>query len=246
MDDQLSNDNFWKMFYSAGSPITTNATPPAGFDKLFSEAAEKGYDGVVCILVSAKLSATNRNASMGADVTREKYPGFKIEIVDSNTASGAEGFVVMEAAKAAEAGKSFDEVVKAAEVMKPRVKWLTVMQTLKYLIRCGRAPKAALIGSWLGVRPVIGGVSGEGVVESLGKVRGADKSIQKLVDMVADYIDPQKPIHAFVHYTDDIQLGEMVKQMVAEKYQCEELYLTPYCPVMACSTGPVMSIAFYQ
>ena len=70
--------------------------------------------------------------------------------------------------------------------------------------------------------------------------------MQKLVDMVADYIDPGRPLHMMVHYTTNIADGEQLKRMITAKYNCAELYLTPYTPVMAAHTGPVMSLAFYS
>jgi DegV family protein with EDD domain len=246
LDNQITSDEFWEMFHKAKEPVTTAATAPADFEKVFSQAAEEGYDGLCCIIVSKQLSATYNNAQMGAEVTQSKYPGFKIELVDSQTSAGAEGFIVLEAAKAARAGKSLEEVVDSALQIRPRVKFITVMQTLKHLIRCGRAPKAALIGSWLGVRPYIGMVSGTGLVESLGKTRGADKSIEKLVDMVGSYIDPAKPIRAMVHFTDDRNVCDKVKQMLTDRYIVDEVFITPYTPVMASATGPVISVSFCQ
>jgi len=244
-DDQMSNEEFWKKFYQTKEPITTSATTPAEFEKAFTEAA-KDHDGVCCILVSKELSSIYRNAAMAVNIMKEEHPDTRIEIIDSKTASGAEGFVVLEAAKAAKEGRTLDEVVKATRDMVERVKWVGVLQTLKYIIRSGRAPKAAMIGNWLGVKPLIGGVTGTGLVESLGKVRGAEKSVTKLIDMVGEYIDREKPVHVMVHYTDDMEAGEKLKKRVEAKYICEEIFLTPYSPVMASQTGPELAIAFYQ
>jgi hypothetical protein len=34
--------------------------------------------------------------------------------------------------------------------------------------------------------------------------------------------------------------------IVAEKYNCTELYLSAFTPVMAAATGPVLAISFYS
>jgi DegV family protein with EDD domain len=137
-------------------------------------------------------------------------------------------------------------VAKAALDMVPRVKFVTVMNTLKYLIRSGRAPKIAMIGNWLNVKPLIGMVNGSGLVENLGRERGMDKAIEKIIEMVKDYADTTKPLHIMVHYTDEKALGEKIRQMVTALYNCVEVYMTPYTPVMASQTGPVVAIAFYS
>lgn len=137
-------------------------------------------------------------------------------------------------------------MTKIAQDMVSRVKFVTAMQTLKYLIKSGRAPKSAIIGNWLHVKPLVGMVSGSGLVDNIGRVRGMDKAIEKIIDMVKEYNDTNKPLHIMVHYTDDKSLGEKIRDEVVSRYQCSEVYLTPYTPVMTSQTGPVVAIAFYS
>jgi DegV family protein with EDD domain len=244
-DTELPNEEFWKLFNNTKEPITTNAANPADFEAVFTSLAKK-TDSICCILVSEKLSATHKTAVMAKETLKQKIPSLKIEVIDSTTATGAQGFIVLEAARAAQAGKEFSEVVNTAKSMIPRVKFVTVMQTLKYLIRSGRAPKSAIIGNWLHVKPIIGMVNGSGLVETLGRERGDDKAIEKIIDMVKDYADASKPLNVMVHYTDDKALGEKIRDKVVSRYKCNEVYLTPYTPVMSSQTGPVVAIAFYS
>jgi DegV family protein with EDD domain len=244
-DTELSNEEFWKLFNQTREQITTNATNPADFEALFTKIS-KNTDDICCIHVSKKLSATYNSAVMARDTLKQLIPSLKIEIVDSLTATGAQGFIVLEAAKAAQAGKNLAEVVRAAQDTVPRVKFITAMQTLKYLIKSGRAPKSAIIGNWLQVKPIIGMVSGTGLVDNLGRERGMEKAIDKMMEMVVSYIDTNKPIHLMVHYTENIALGEKIKEKIVSRLNPVEVYLTPYTPVMASQTGPVVAIAFYQ
>ncbi|HEY82413.1 MAG TPA: DegV family protein [Dehalococcoidia bacterium] len=244
-DDELSNEEFWKLFYAAKEQTTTNAATPGDFAAVFEELA-KSTDSIVTIVVSKALSATHQAAVQGSEMVREKHPELKIEVIDSKTAAGAEGFIVLEAARAAEAGKSLEEVVQVAKEMIPKVKFVTAMDTLKYLIRSGRAPKTAIIGDVLQVKPIIGMVSGTGLVESLGRARGKRKALAKLVEMAKEHIDPNKPVHVMFHYTDGIAASEELKKMVTSELKCAEMYTTPYTPVMASSTGPVVAMSFYS
>jgi len=243
-DTELTNEEFWRLFYAANGASSTAAASPGDFASIFEELSQSG-DSIVCILVSKALSATLEAATQGKKLVQEKNPRVNIEIVDSRTSAGALGFIVLEAARAARAGKSLKEVVQVANDMIPRVKFITAMDTLKYLIRTGRAPKTAVIGDLLGVKPIIGMVSNTGLVENLGRVRGKQKALAKIAELARQHIEPGKKVHAMFHYTDGVAAGETLRDIVTAQVDCDEVYLTPYTPVMASATGPVVALAFY-
>ena len=244
-DTELSNEKFWELFYATKENITTNAGNPADFENTFAELA-KNTDSIICIPVSKALSATYSMAVKAGENLKEKFPKLKVAAVDSKSSTGAQGFIVLEAAKAAKAGKNLDEVVKVAEDMVARVKFLSAMSTLKYLRKCGRAPKSAFIGDWLKVKPIIGMVNCSGLVENLGRERGMDKAIDKMIEMTKEHIDNSKPLHLMVHYTDDKATAQKIKDTMMARYNCSEAYFTPYSPVMTSQTGPIVAVAFYQ
>ncbi|MFC2014153.1 DegV family protein [Chloroflexota bacterium] len=244
-DTELTNEEFWKLFYAAKGSATTTAANPVDFASVFAELG-KVTDSIVCIVVSKALSATYQSATQGKELVREEYPKLNISIIDSKTSAGALGFIVLEASRAAKAGKNLDEVVQVIEQMIPRVKFITAMDTLKYLIKSGRAPKTAVIGDILNVKPIIGMVSNTGLVENLGRVRGKKKTLAKIIEMAKKYIEPGKSVHIMFHYTDGMAATEELKKMVLSEIACDEIYLTPYTPVMASATGPVVSMAFYS
>lgn len=243
-DTDLTNEEFWRLFYSAKEPPTTSAVSPADFIDAFTELG-KQTDSIVCITVSRALSATNQAAVVAREMVQSEKSDLKIEIIDSKSSTGAMGFIVMEAARAAQAGKSLAEVVQVAQDMIPRVKFFVGLDTLKYLIKIGRAPKVAVIGDMIGMKPIIGMVSCTGLVESLGKARGKEKCMRQIVELMKEHIEENQPVHLMVHYTDGIKAGEELKEMVTSRYNCEEVYLTPYTSVMASATGPVVAVSFY-
>ncbi len=244
-DRDLDNDRFWELFKNAKNMPTTNALNPAAVEEIFAKLAADGKD-ILCILVSKVLSASFAAAEKAAAAIREKYPERKVVLLDSKSSTGAMGFIVLEAARAVEAGKSFEAVVKVAEEMVPRVKYVTAMETMKYLVKIGRAPKTARIADVLQVKPIIGMVSGTGLVEPLGRRNGWKKAGEALVEMVSQYADTSKPLHVMVHYSDDINKGQQLKEMVTSRYNCAEVHFTPYSPVMASAMGPVVAVAFYS
>jgi DegV family protein with EDD domain len=225
--------------------FSSNAPVPGDFVKTFQEAG-KETDSIACTVMSKALSATFQSAIQAKEIVNLDNPGLKIEIIDSKTYTGAEGFVAIEGARAAQAGKDLVEVIQVMQSMVNKVKSICSMETLKYLIRSGRAPKTAYLGELVGVKPIVGGVSGNGLTEMLGKVIGKEKSHERLVEMVGEYADTTKPLHVMVHYTDKIEDGQKVLEMVRAKYQCAESYLTFQSPLSGGHTGPIVVITFYS
>jgi len=241
----ISPAEFWRQFKVLKEMPTTSAASPGDWTNAINEAA-KSADSIVCIALSKYLSATYESAIQATDILRSENPNLNIEVLDSQTATGAHGFVVLEAARAAQAGKSLAEVVQVAFDMMSRVKFFISPDTLKYLMRIGRAPKTAIIGEMLKVKPIIGMVNRTGRMENLGKTMGKLKSMAKMVDMVKEYVETEKPIHVNVHYSDRIEDGEELKKIVTSRYDCTEVYLTEFTPVMAAALGPVVGLAFYS
>jgi DegV family protein with EDD domain len=242
---QITPAEFWEKFKTLKSLPTTFAPNPKDFEKVFMEMAAS-FDNILCILVSKILTATQNAAISARSSFSAQHPNIKIAIIDSKCAAGALGFLVLEAARAIERGSSFEEVISAVQKMLPKVTYLTALETMKYLIKGGRAPKIAAIGNLLGVRPIITNNKQTGEVLSLGRGQGKKNTMVKLVDYVADFLEPGKPVHMIVHYTNNQANGEQLKEMVQARYNCTELYMTPYSPVMAVHVGPVLSLAFYS
>jgi DegV family protein with EDD domain len=240
----ITPEQFWKQFNEV-KEFTTGAPPMTDFTDIFKDLA-KSTNNIACTFVSKALSATYEAAVQARDLFKKDNPNVNIELIDSRTAAGAQAFIAMEMGKASKAGKSLQDVVKAANDMIPRVKFFCAMETLKYLIKSGRAPKTAYMGELFQVKPIIGMVNNTGVVENLGRVRGKEKSFARMVEMIGEHADTSKPLHVFCHYTNSIEDGELLKKMVTDKYKCEEVYLTSYTPVMSGHTGPVVAVAFYS
>lgn len=240
----ITPDDFWKLFPEI-KELTTGAPALGDFTETFKELRQS-TDSIVCIVVSEALSATHEAAVQATEMFKSENPNVNVEIIDSRTATGAQGFIVLESARAAQAGKSLAEVVQVARDMMPRVKFLVAMETLKYLIKGGRAPKAAYMGELAQVKPIIGMVNNTGVVENLSRAMGKQKAIAKLPELIKKYIDTSKPIHINTHYTDRIEDGEKLRDLITSQLDCEEVYLTPFTPVMSGHTGPVVAVSFYS
>lgn len=237
-------DEFWARFKTI-KKFTSSAPTPGDFVNAFKEALRES-DSIVCVVISKLLSATYQSAIQAREIMWIENSQLKIEIIDSKGYTGSEGFVAMEGARAAQAGKTLPEVIQVMQDIIGRVRSVAGLETLKYLIRSGRAPKTAYLGELLGVKPIVGGVTGSGLVENLGTAKGKRKCFERLVEMVGEYTDTTKPLHVMVHYTTNIEDGEKLLEMVRVKYNCIESHLTCQSPLSGAHTGPINVICFYS
>jgi DegV family protein with EDD domain len=80
---------------------------------------------------------------------------FPVKVLDTGTAAGAEGLVVLAAAQVAQSGASLEEVEARSQLAADRVRLVAAVEQLTYLVRGGRlAASAAWAGNHLGVRPL--------------------------------------------------------------------------------------------
>ena len=179
---EASPQEFWAMCRRSSALPETAAPAPGAFVAAFRRLAEEGADGVVCMNLSSKLSATIESARAAAREVADVIP---VRVVDTLSVSLGMGLQVIEAARMAEAGKTLDEVADAAEAATPRYRVFAALDTLENLKKGGRiGGAAALLGSMLSIKPVIEVTNG--AVEQESKQRTRSRSLRYLADMVAE------------------------------------------------------------
>ena len=174
--------DFWVKCRQSSVLPATAAPAPGAFAEAFGQLAAEGADGVVCINLSSKLSATIASAQTAM---REAGVTIPIEVIDSTSVSLGQGLLVIGAARLAEEGKTLAEVADYVTASAPRVKVYGVLDTLENLKKGGRIGGAqALLGSMLAIKPVI--EIRDGVVHEESKQRTRGRSLQYLAGKVIE------------------------------------------------------------
>ena len=240
----ITPDEAYEMFLKDPDAFKTSGSNPLEWMEA-CRAASRETDSVVCITLSSKLSVVYNSVLDIKKRLKDEIPKLSIEVVDSKTVTASEGFVALAAARAAEEGKSLPEVVKAAEEMRDRVALVAFMDTIRHIYRTGRIPKiAALAGSVLNIRPVLT-VSG-GVVRFMGAARSRERGIKRMLKTMRGKVG-ENPVHVAVMHAFAQEEGEKLKERVASEFDCVELWLTGFSPVMGYATGTgTLGLAFYE
>lgn len=136
------------------SSYPTSTQPEPGRIRVFLESLLDFYDSIIFITVSSLLSGTYQTA---AAVARElSGNGKNIAVIDSRLNSGAQGLLVMTAAKLLEAGSTLEDTVKKLELAISDTRIYVCLNTLEYAVRSGRiANTVGKLGMKLGLRPIM-------------------------------------------------------------------------------------------
>ncbi|MEG2339093.1 MAG: DegV family protein, partial [Clostridium sp.] len=175
----LSNDTFYTEMAQLNDIPTSSQPSPMEIYKVFEDIV-KSSDTVVGIFLSSKMSGTYSSTNLAASMVRDNYPNADIHLIDSLTNCMQMGFMVIEAAKAALEGKTFEEVINTAKAVQANSRFLFTPHTLEYLHKGGRIGGAsALFGKILQIKPILTVENGETTLFT--KVRTKKKAIDTIL-----------------------------------------------------------------
>lgn len=231
-------EEFWARCASSEALPETSAPSPGAFAAAYARARSDGAEGVVCVTLSSKLSATYQAAAAAAASMGGELP---VRVVDSMSVTMGEGLGVLAGIEAAEDGAGIEDVEKAVASALAKTRVFGALDTLDNLRKGGRVGGAqALIGSLLSVKPVI--EVRDGVVEPESRQRTRSRSLEYLVGKVrqAGEIKRLAVVHAAAPDVDDF-VG-----MLSELYPREEIIVTYIGPVIGTHAGPRSIGVCYQ
>ena len=202
----------------AGALATTSAISVGVFDEAMRKILDSGRD-VLYLAFSSALSTTYQSAVIAADDLREAYPGRKIFVVDTLSASLGQGLLVYLCVQEKRKGKTIDQVHVFAEETKAKVcHWFTV-DDLNHLKRGGRvSAAAALFGTMLSIKPV-------------------DRMAESAVDPAGQTI--------FISHGDCEADAEFVADEVRRRFGVQDIYINYVGPVIGNHSGPGTLALFF-
>jgi DegV family protein with EDD domain len=236
----------YQLFLKDPESFKTAGASPGIFLEAYREASKQAKN-ILCVTLSAKLSGAYDAAKQAIDEVKKELPQLSVEVVDSKTVTASEGLVALAGARVAEAGKSLAEVVTAAEEMRERVIFLALVDTIRHVYRTGRIPKiAAVAGSMLSIKPILAiSPKTSGVVHFIGAVRSRERGIDKMLKIMRSRVG-QRPVHVAVMHAYAPDEAEKLKERVSSEFNCAELWVTEFSPVMGYATGTgTLGLAFY-
>jgi DegV family protein with EDD domain len=213
--------------------LPTTAVASIGeFHDIYAKAAQEA-EAVVGVHLSAKLSGTYSAAVQAAKM----LVGKRIEVIDSNATAMAMGFVVLAAARAAQAGQSVEQVVQAARDTIPHVGVVFTVETLQFLRRGGRiGGAAAFVGSLLDMKPILD--LRDGRVEPIERVRTKRKAVDRVMDIIVERTNGKSPIRLATLHANVPEEAAALLEKCKQRVGAAEAIMCEVSPTVATHTGP--------
>jgi len=226
----LTTEQFYEKLVNSKT-LPTSAVPSLGtFIEYYEQVAEKTDEIIVCT-ISHKLSGTFETASRAAEMVKKKC---RIKVIDTLQVVMGEGLITIEAARAAKAGESFENIVKLIEHNMKRVEPRMAFDTLEYLKRGGRIGAAqAFLGSVLKINPVLCMKDGE--IYPFARERSRAKAIESLYNFTSSF---SKVDALAVEDATTPAEADALANRLKEKFPGVPLYRSKVSAVIGVHVGP--------
>jgi DegV family protein with EDD domain len=213
--------------------LPTTSQPSIGdFLECYEPLLEQGSD-VVSIHLAGGMSGTVRSAEQAREQLGSRAD--RVHVIDSASACGGQGLVLLAASAAAEAGADAAAVADRARRARADLKMWFAIDTLEYLRRGGRIAGAqAWLGSALRIKPIL---TVESEITPIERVRTSRRAFERMVDLLRSRAQDGADAWMVQH----IQAPEQAQALAergTEIFGREPLVISEIGPVIGTHVGP--------
>jgi DegV family protein with EDD domain len=232
--DMPTFEAFYERLRSSADVPTTSQPSIGDFLSVYEPLAGEGRD-IVSIHISGGISGTVESARQAAAELERRGTGGRVRVMDSGSACGGMGAIVLAAAAAARGGADASAVVARAEAAKEATKIWFAVDTLEYLRRGGRIGSAqAWVGGALKVKPIL---TLDNELVPIERVRTSRRAFERMID----YLHDRKADGAtawMVQHIRALDQAEKVVERGREIFDSEPLFVSEIGPVIGAHVGP--------
>ena len=213
--------------------LPTTSQPSIGDFLAVYEPLLAAGNEIVSIHLAGGMSGTVRSAEQARDQLGEQAS--QVTVIDSATACGGQGLMVLAAAAAARTGADADTVAARAQQARDALKLWFAIDTLEYLRRGGRIAGAqAWLGTALRIKPIL---SVESEITPIERVRTSRRAFERLVSLLEELNRGGADAWVVQH----IQASEQAAALEArgrEIFGTEPAFISEVGPVIGTHVGP--------
>lgn len=218
----------------AFKPVSTSRPSPRAFLDAYEKAAAGGADSIVSVHISADMSSTVESAHLAAQ--QSPVP---VTVVDSRSLGMAMGYAVVSASELAATGASAPDVAALARKRSEASTAIFYVDTLEHLRRGGRiGAAAALLGSALAIKPILGLVDGH--IGPLEKVRTSARALSRLEELATEAAtEAPHGVDIAVHHLDSAARADDLATRLGERVEsAHEVMVVELGAVVGAHVGP--------
>jgi DegV family protein with EDD domain len=217
----------------AAATLPTTSQPSIGdFLSVYRPLLDAG-DEIVSIHLAGGMSGTVRVAEQAREQLGPEAE--RVRVLDSATACGGQGLMLLAAARAAEAGADLAGVVEQARRAREQLRMWFAIESLEFLRRGGRIGGAqAWLGSTLKIKPIL---TVESQITPVERVRTSRRAFDRLVELLAERARDGADGWMIQHIQAPAEARELVRRG-REIFGCEPVGVSEIGPVIGAHVGP--------
>jgi DegV family protein with EDD domain len=241
----ISPNDFYALLRRAKRIPTTSSSSPQPYLEAYLNASRRA-ESILCLTEPSRFSAMYDSAKVAAGIARETLGDVAIEVLEGTTAAAGQGLVTLAAAKEAAKGKALEAVAATATSIMSRVNLFASLDTLHYLARSGRVPQAAaMVNSLLNIKPVF--TLNHADAHTVALPRTTKSARKRMLKLMKPHVVRGHPLYVAVMHADAEGEATLLRDQIAAHFECEEIFVTEFTPVMGVHTGPgLIGVAFYS
>jgi len=229
----ISGDEFFSNL-SGTELLPRSSSPSAGeFLNTYKEMLDNGYEKIISLHISSKLSGTIQAARMAADMTQGR-----VTVFDSRSVSAGAGFKLLEMIKLSNGGGTMQEIedVVNEKYTKPEIYF--VVEDLDYLYKGGRIGKAKkIIGTLLDVKPLLAVKDGE--IVAVDRIMGGKNVNERMERIFKAWKRSRKDVkYVAAIYSNSKERILPIVALSKKYFPSVEPIITQISPVVGCHAGP--------
>ncbi|MEP6896157.1 MAG: DegV family protein [Chloroflexota bacterium] len=238
----IQSQEFFTRLKTAKVMPTTSQVAIVSFQEIFQNLVNSGYDEILAILVSSKLSGTVQSAAQAKDMMGLARD--KVHIVDSQSVAMALGFQALAVARAIEDGASLDDAKALAERSHENTGVFFAVDTLEFLHRGGRIGSAQrFLGTMLNMKPILAIQNGR--VEGIERIRTKSKAHDRVLELVLEKTKGKSPIHIATLHANAAEDAQALLARAEQELKPIESIFTEVSPTVGTHAGPgTVGLAF--
>lgn len=234
---EISRFEFLRKYKENNDKVTTSTPSIGDFLKVLEDEYKKGFRDFLIFSISKNLSGMNQMMHLAKEDFIDYHKDVNIKIIDTNTATIAAIYPILEASLYAKNKESLDEIYQKSLENLKYTNVCGVVKNLDALSRGGRLPKPIVkLGNLISFSPVLCIENGE--ISIVKKVTGKKKSYKELIKYIKKLCENYENYQLVIGGADSDEVIEILKEGLDEEIKkAKDFKIIDVTPVIGVHLG---------